>query len=120
MVEINLGDLEKELRKTLSEVGDDAESMLDEIMADASQRVLTKLRKGRKHGGKTPEDTGEYAAGWEEHSELRGVERVRVIRNAAKPYLTTILEYGREGQPAQQHIRLALTETIEEISDELK
>lgn len=120
MQEIDIGQLEKTLRSTLAEIEEDAEDLLEDVREDASRRVLRKLQTGKKHGGKTPEDTGEYAAGWEETRELRGVERVSVIRNTEKPQLTHLLEYGREGMPAKQHIRVALVETLEEVNKELK
>lgn len=125
MEEISLAQFEQELSKALSEAEAEVEEDMDGVLEDAGQRLLKKLRTGKKHGGRTPEDTGEYAEGWEEHTEFRGVDRVRVIRNESKPQLTHLLEYGRKGDGKEkigqrQHIRRAILETIDEITDELK
>lgn len=120
MPEINMRDFERVAQQALQELGDDIEAELDAVMADASTKLVRRLRTGKKHGGKTPEDTGRYAAGWVEQSEMHGVSRVRVIRNADNPQLTHLLEYGTPRMQAQPHIRPAVEDTIEEMSADLQ
>lgn len=119
MPEINMHDFEREIRQALKDFGEDIERGLDDILDDASAKLLGRLRTGKKHGGQTPEDTGEYAAGWEKQSEMRGVSRVYVILNTEKPQLTHLLEYGGQDVPAEPHIRPAIEETIAEITENL-
>lgn len=119
MPEINMHDFEREMRQALKDLGEDIERDFNDILDDASTKLLGRLRTGKKHGGQTPEDMGDYAAGWEKQSEIRGVSRVHVILNTEKPQLTHLLEYGAEDLPAQPHIRPAIEETIAEITENL-
>lgn len=122
---ISLEDFEAEMAACLTEVEEDVDAQLDQLKADASQDLLQRLRTGQKHGGRTPELTGEYAAGWTERQEWKRGGSVRVIYNAKKPQLTHLLEYGHKNDDGKtvgrrQHIRLAIEETKSEIDKALK
>lgn len=120
MPEINLNNFENEMRRLMQEIHEEAEADLDAVLAAGSEALVHRLQTGVKHGGRTPEDTGDYAAGWEERQETRGVSKVRIVHNANKPQLTHMLEYGRDGVSARPHIRPAIEDTQKEIIDNLK
>lgn len=90
-----------------------ADETLDEVIHRRALQYKGKLNL------RSPRDTGAYAKGWRVKTAQRNHERVRVIYNAAKPWLTYILEYGTSHQEAQRHIRPALEETMDEIIEEL-
>ena len=90
------------------------EETLDEVIHRRALQYKGKLNL------RSPKDTGAYKKGWRIKTVQRNHEQVRVIYNAAKPWLTYILEYGRPGhQAAQPHIGNALKETMDEIIEEL-
>lgn len=101
----------------LAEIGEDAEELAEELVEDTAEDLTRQLRTGTKHGGETPEDTGEYAAGWEDTVEQRGVTPVHVIRNTAKPQLTHLLEYGTREQKPRPHIRTAYEKAIKRLKE---
>ena len=96
-----------------------AEGTLDEVLTKRALELKKRLNTGKKSGGKTPEDTGEYAKGWRVRTKTRNHEKVKEIYNANRPDLTYILEYGNGHQPAQPLIVPALDAEIDQIMDEL-
>lgn len=85
----------------------------DEVLHKRSIQLRGKLRD------LSPKDTGSYGKGWRVRTAQRNHEKVRVIYNAEKPWLTYVLEYGNAHQRAQPHIRRAVEETVDEIIEEL-
>ena len=67
----------------------------------------------------SPKDSGDYGKGWRIKTAQRNHEKVRIIYNANKPWLTYVLEYGNNHQRAQPHIRRAVEDTVDEIIEEL-
>ncbi len=118
MLEILSKDLERAMREVLQGVENDAEETMEELMDFTRDNLLESLTTGRKHGGQTPEDTGEYAAGWECRTEFRQGAEIRVIQNTAKPQLTHLLEYGTWEQTPQPHIRTAYEKAIKRLEEE--
>ena len=110
-------DLEDALKEALAEMGDAAQEQVEAFIEDAANSLVRKLRTGKRHGGRTPERTGEYAEGWELTSEMKSTGRVFIIRNTTKPFLSYILEYGKHGKTAQPHIRPAIQDTVNEIKE---
>lgn len=97
-------------------VAKEAQSKLetvDEILHKRSIQLRGKLTAC------SPEDSGAYKKGWRVKTVQRNHEKVRLIYNASKPWLTYLLEYGTAHMKARQHIRPALTETVDEIIEEL-
>lgn len=90
-----------------------AEQTLDEILTKRAVELKGKLNTS------SPKDTGTYAKGWRVRTVTRNHEKVRIVYNAEKPFLTFILEYGNQHQKAQPHIRRALDEEIDQIMEEL-
>lgn len=90
-----------------------AEETLDEIVTKRAAEIKKKLNS------RSPKDTGGYGKGWRVKTAMRNHEKVKIIYNAAKPWLTYILEYGNAHQGAQPHIRPVLEEEMDEIIEEL-
>lgn len=90
-----------------------AESTMDEVLSARAVQIKGKLNQ------RSPKDTGTYGKGWRIRSAVRNHEKIKVIYNVAKPWLTYVLEFGNAHQRAQPHIRLVLNEEIDEIMEEL-
>ena len=86
---------------------------IDEILHRRSIQLRGRIRDTSRRL------SGEYAGGWRVRTVQRNHEKVRVIYNAKKPWLTYILEYGTKHQRAFPHIRPALEEAIDAIMEEL-
>ena len=91
---------------------------IDEILHRRSLQLRGRIRDLSRTKF-TKYATGEYASGWRVRTVQRNHEKVRVIYNAKKPWLTYILEYVTRHQQAVPHIRPALEETIDAITEEL-
>lgn len=97
--------LEKELQN--------AEETFEEVLHKRAMQLRGTLNTISPHA------TGNYSKGWRMRTATRNHEKVRVIYNVNRPELTYMLEYGTKHMKAQQHIRPALAQTIDEIMEEL-
>lgn len=97
--------LEKEMQN--------AEETLDEVLSKRALQLKGKLQE------LSPKKSGDYAKGWRIKTAQRNHEKVKVLYNAEKPWLTFILEYGTGSAKARPHIRPALAEAMDDIIDEL-
>ncbi|BDF66587.1 hypothetical protein CE91St43_05590 [Oscillospiraceae bacterium] len=110
---ISLEEFGEALSDLLGKEAMNAEESLDEIIEKRTKQIRDRLRQ------RSPKDTGGYAKGWRVKTVTRNHEKVKVIYNAEKPWLTFVLEYGNQHQPAQPHIRKIVLEAADEIIEEL-
>lgn len=111
--EISLDEFSVALSDLLEKEALNAEETLEEITHKRALQLRDKLRL------RSPKDTGDYAKGWAIKTVTRNHEKVKVLYNKTKPWLTYVLEYGNAHQGARPHIRTALLETTDEIIEEL-
>ncbi|MCI6255936.1 MAG: hypothetical protein MR648_05000 [Clostridiales bacterium] len=111
---IGMDDFESEMTALLEQAAQEKEESFFEILRSAATQTRGAV------SSKSPRDTGDYAAGWKIRTEERNHEKVWVIYNAKKPWLTYILEYGTIDMVAKPHINPTLAEAVEEIVREIK
>lgn len=110
---ISMSELEEYLTDLVEKEVKFAQDTLDEVLSKRAMQLRGRLRD------LSPKDTEGYANGWRVKTAQRNGEKVKIIYNAKKPWLTYLLEYGTRKMKARQHIRRAADETIDEIIDEL-
>ena len=116
---ISMDEFEEYLTDLCQKEALNAEETLDEVLSRRALELKAKLAQ------RSPRDTGEYARGWRVRTAMVNHEKVKIVYNALRPELTFMLEYGthnRDGSvrmEARQHIRTALNEEIDQITEEL-
>lgn len=111
--EIQMGELGTYLTDLVEKEVQGRIETFDEVLHKRSMQLRDRLKAA------SPRDSGDYASGWRIKTAQRNHEKVRVIYNAKKPWLTYILEYGNHHQKAQPHIRRTVEDTVDEIIEEL-
>lgn len=113
MALISIDELADAVAGALEAEGDEIRRSLDEILDHAAADLRQLLR------ARSPKDTGAYARGWRRKSEVRRGEKVWVVYNAAKPWLTWVLEYGDRTRGGKNLISRSIDDEVEKIMAEL-
>lgn len=81
-------DLGFELKAILEAYNEEVQQKVDTAMKSVAKEAVQKLK------GTSPVDEGEYAKGWANKVERRGLIATVTVYNKAKPGLTHLLENG--------------------------
>ena len=110
---ISVDELADALADTLAVEAADIRQSLDEVLAHAADDLRQLLRAG------SPKDTGAYARGWRRRTVVRDGRRVWEVYNAAKPWLTWVIEYGNRSRKGHALIDRSLDKEADKIVADL-